>query len=67
VVADAVALALTIHTHLDFHPTEGGTSVMTLGQLLGWVVSVVLLLIVVTMIAAELRAWRERRRRKVVG
>jgi hypothetical protein len=27
----------------------------------------VLLVIVVTMIAAQLRAWRERRRRRVVG
>jgi hypothetical protein len=66
-VADAVALGLTIHTHLDYHPSGGSPSVMTLGQLLGWLVSVVLLLILVTMIAAQLRAGRERRRKKVVG
>lgn len=67
VIADAVALVLTIRTHLDYHPSDGGPTVMTLGQLLGWLVSVVLLVIVVTMIAAQLRAWRERRRRRVVG
>ncbi len=41
--ADAVAFALTVHSQLDYHAGPSGPSVTTLGQVLGWIVSVGLL------------------------
>jgi uncharacterized membrane protein len=59
-VADAVVLALTFHAHADFRSGHGAaqTSVMTVGQALGWVIGVVLLIVLVGAVIAALRARR---------
>jgi hypothetical protein len=43
-VADAVCWALTVHAHLTFHHHRKGPSVMSVGQLLGWSFSILLLI-----------------------
>jgi hypothetical protein len=65
VVADAVTFALTIHTHLDYRSggAGGAPTVMSLGQLLGWIISVGLLLVLAALVAARVGEWRQRRRR----
>jgi hypothetical protein len=49
-VADALAFALTIHAHLTYHHAANGPTVMPLGQLLGWIISVGLLLILILVV-----------------
>jgi heme/copper-type cytochrome/quinol oxidase subunit 3 len=65
VVADAVAFALTIHTHLTYRSggAGGAPTVMTLGEMLGWIISVSLLLVLGGLMWARLGKWRQRRRR----
>ena len=43
--ADALALGLTIHTHLTWRPSPGGPAAMSLGQVVGWLVSFGLLVV----------------------
>lgn len=45
-VLDIVCFALTIHAHLSFHRAPGGPSSMSLGQVVGWVASIVLLVLI---------------------
>ncbi|HEU5267596.1 MAG TPA: hypothetical protein VFU35_12895, partial [Jatrophihabitans sp.] len=49
-VVDALAFALTIHAHLTWRRQPGGPTVMPLGQLLGWIISVGLLLILILVV-----------------
>jgi hypothetical protein len=56
---DALSFALTIHAHLTFHRTGGGPSVMSAGQLIGWLVSVTLLLLLLVVVH-EVRSSRRR-------
>jgi hypothetical protein len=49
-VADALAFALTIHAHLTFRHASNGPTVMPLGQLIGWILSVGLLLILILVV-----------------
>ncbi len=49
-VADALAWALTIHAHLTFRQRKGGPSVMSEGQLLGWSLSVLLLIALILLL-----------------
>ena len=46
-VIDALAWALTIHAHLTFRRSANGPSVMPVSQLLGWVISVAVLLLLI--------------------
>jgi ethanolamine transporter EutH len=62
VALDALDFAFTIHDHLTYRPGRDGPLVMPIGQLLGWVTSVVLLLILATMAVNAMRRHRERRR-----
>ena len=49
-VVDALAFGLTIHAHLTYHHSHDGPSVMPLGQLLGWILSVALLLVLILVV-----------------
>jgi hypothetical protein len=49
-VADALSWALTIHAHLTYHRGKNGPSVMPEGQLLGWSLSVLLLIALVLLL-----------------
>lgn len=62
-VADLVCFALTIHAHLSFHRAPGGPSSMNLGQVLGWSVSVALLLLIVVVVREVRPTSRTRARR----
>jgi hypothetical protein len=59
-VLDALVLVLTLHARGDFHPGGGAaqTSVMTLGQALGWFIAVVLFLVLVVALTSAIRAQR---------
>lgn len=59
-VVDAVVLALTLHAHADFRPGHGAaqTSVMTVGQALGWMIAAVLSVALVLTVIAAIRARR---------
>jgi hypothetical protein len=60
-VLGAVDLAATIHAHLSFHRTPTGPSVMPLTQVLGWITSVLLLGLAITLAAAAVLTARRRR------
>ena len=60
-LADILAFALTIHSHLTYHAAPNGPTVMTIGQLLGWIISVALLIIVGLIILGARQAERYRR------
>jgi uncharacterized membrane protein len=54
-VADAICFALTVHAHLSFHHARGGPTVMSVGQLLGWAISALLLIAIgVVLVAVHL-------------
>lgn len=53
-VLDAVSFALTLHAHLTFHRTPNSPSVMTIGQVLGWLITAVLL-VMIALIVKESR------------
>jgi hypothetical protein len=57
---DALVLALTIHADVDFRPGNGAgqTSVTSVGQVLGWLVGVVLFVVLVIAVIAAIRARR---------
>lgn len=55
-------LALAIHSRATWHPTTDSPSVMTLGQLLGFVTGTVLLLLAVLVAVNTVRTTRRRRR-----
>jgi heme/copper-type cytochrome/quinol oxidase subunit 3 len=61
VVLDAVLFALTVHAHLTFHHSSNANqpTTMTVGQLLGWVTSGLLLLALITVAVSSWRASRE--------
>lgn len=61
VIADVVAWLLTVHATVDYHAVGDGPTVLSLGDLLGWIVSIALLLVVVAMIASALSRRRYRR------
>lgn len=61
-VLGGLDLAATVHAHLAFHRSASGPSVMTVGQLLGWVSSVVLLLVALACAWATVTALRHRPR-----
>lgn len=50
--ADVLAWVLTIHAHLTFHRHKNGPTVMTVGQLLGWSLSVLLLIALLVLLLA---------------
>jgi len=52
--------ALTVHAHLTYHHHPGGPTIMPLGQLLGWVTSVGLVVVIVILLIARYRqhTWR---------
>ena len=51
-IADVIAFALTIRSHDDFHRTATGPAVMSVGQVLGWIVSGALLVALGLMIVS---------------
>ena len=59
-VLDALVFALTLHATADFHPGHGAaqTSVMTLGQAMGWFISVVLFVVLILALGSAVRAQR---------
>ncbi len=57
-LAGLVDLGLTVHAHDTWHAQAGGPSVMTLGQLLGFVSSVVLLVAAVLILISGIRGQR---------
>jgi hypothetical protein len=61
-VVGAIDLAATINTSVHWHATLGGPSVITLGQLLGWVTSIALL-VIAALIAISGRREQQRRAR----
>ena len=52
--------ALTIHAHLTYHHHPGGPTIMPLGQLLGWVTSIGLVVVIMVLLIARQRqrTWR---------
>jgi hypothetical protein len=58
VAADLLAWILTLRAHFDFHHSRNGPSVMTIGQLLGWFFSVVLLVLIVVVLLEGRRGRR---------
>jgi hypothetical protein len=59
-IADLLAWILTLRAHFDFHHSHNGPTVMTIGQLLGWFVSVVLLVLIAVILLETRRARRRR-------
>ncbi len=53
-VLDIVVFALTLHAHLTFHRTPNSPTVMTVGQVLGWLITGVLL-VAIALIVKESR------------
>lgn len=52
---DVLAFVLTLHAHADYRPRHGGPTVMPLGQLMGWIVTVSLFLLIVFVLGIALR------------
>ena len=50
--ADVLSWVLTIHAHLSFHRHKNGPSVMPVGQLLGWSISILLLIALLLLLLA---------------
>jgi hypothetical protein len=51
-VGDVVSWVLTVHAHLTFHRHKNGPSVMPIGQLLGWSISILLLIALLLLLLA---------------
>lgn len=47
--------ALTVHAHLAYHHHAGSPTVMPLGQLLGWISSVGLVVVIILLLVARHR------------
>jgi uncharacterized membrane protein len=58
-LVDAVAFALTVHATADYHPSADGPTT-TLGQVLGWIVSIILLIVIVLIVLGARQAARYR-------
>jgi uncharacterized membrane protein len=65
-LADAVAFAVTVHSQATYHPAAGSPSVTTAGRVLGWAISVILLIVVVLTVLGARQAARYRRLRDAV-
>jgi hypothetical protein len=59
-VGDAVVFAFTIHSQIDFHETRTGPSVTDLNDVLGWIISFGLLVVVVLIVLGSRQAARHR-------
>jgi hypothetical protein len=59
VALDALDFALTIRSHVDFRPGPGTVTVMPLNQLLGWITSVSILLVLVGITVGAVRNRRD--------
>ncbi|HZY76829.1 MAG TPA: hypothetical protein VFE40_10950 [Jatrophihabitantaceae bacterium] len=51
-LGDVLSWALTVHAHLTFHHHRKGPTVMPVGQLLGWSISVLLLIALLVLLYA---------------
>lgn len=60
--ADGLAWILTVHSHFTYHHTVGGPTIMPVGQLLGWVVSILLLIVIALIVLAARQNARYERR-----
>ena len=60
VLLAVVDWALTIHAHLTYRHHSGGPTIMPLGQLLGWITSIGLVIIIALLLIARHRqhTWR---------
>ena len=54
VLLAVVDWALTVHAHLTYHHHAGGPTIMPLGQLLGWITSIGLVIIIVLLLMGKL-------------
>jgi heme/copper-type cytochrome/quinol oxidase subunit 3 len=61
-IADVLVFGLTLHAHFSYHSSGAANSpsVMSVGQLLGWFFTVVLLAAMLAVIAASRQAARYR-------
>ena len=64
VVLGALDLVATIHAHLSFHHTPGGPTVMSLGQLLGWASSAMVLIAGIALVSTLIRDARRMRQQQ---